>query len=288
MKGSLAVKRNMSSIQVLKTLKVLLEGNYTMEELVNKLNAGEKDVVFNNSTVSKYINTCRFMNIKIPKIQNKYIVASIPFGLEISSKDIDLINLLQRTAKKFFTKTVEKKFEDFIEKLSRYSNRQIYRISVGNETEIRDKFENAIQDCRKIRLLFRSKEIVECIPSDMITVKGKSYFKVIEIGKEKLYALDRITGLEILNKKYLPINEENNAVVFKLKGNLAKRYQMRENEKEIERNENSITISNIGESRELLYSRLLRYDSLCEIIEPLICREDMIKIIKQTLSNYGV
>jgi len=55
-----AVKKNLSSIQVLKTLLVLLENNYTMQELVEKLNENENDSVFNNSVVSKYINTCRY------------------------------------------------------------------------------------------------------------------------------------------------------------------------------------------------------------------------------------
>ena len=54
--------------------------------------------------------------------------------------------------------------------------------------------------------------------------------------------------------------------------------------------DNAIATTVIGniKGKNALISRLLRYDSLCEIIEPLICREDMIKIIKQTLSNYGV
>ena len=288
MKGSLAVKKNLSSIQVLKTLKQLLRGNYTMAELVDNLNTDEDEAIFNNSTVSKYINTCRAIGIDIPKIQNRYFVASLPFGLDISLKEVDLINLLRDMVKKFFTKTSEKKFDEFIEKLSKYSNRNIYRVSAGNESGVRDKFENAVQENRKIRLMFRSNEIIECIPSDMVYVKGKLYFKVTCAGNEKLYAVDRITGLEVLNTRYLPVNEENNAVVYKLKGNLAKRYQMRENEKELGRNEDSVTISNVGESREILYSRLLRYDSLCEILEPSVCREDMIKIINKALSNYGV
>ncbi len=73
-----AVKRNQSSMQVLKTLKLLLEDNYTMTELIQKLNSQEKEPVFNNSVVSKYINTCRFCGMEIPKIHNKYFVSSVP------------------------------------------------------------------------------------------------------------------------------------------------------------------------------------------------------------------
>ena len=64
------VKKNQSSMQVLKTLLVLLEGNYTMQELVEKLNEKEKESVFNSSVVSKYINTCRHCGIEIIKVDN--------------------------------------------------------------------------------------------------------------------------------------------------------------------------------------------------------------------------
>ena len=61
----IAIKRNISSMQVLKTLQKLLEGDYTMSELIEILNENEPDVVFNNSVVSKYINTCRYCGIEI-------------------------------------------------------------------------------------------------------------------------------------------------------------------------------------------------------------------------------
>ena len=74
MSKSLALKRNQSSMQVLKTLLLLLQDNYTMSELVEQLNLNEKEPIFNNSVVSKYINTCRFCGIEILKIHNKYYV----------------------------------------------------------------------------------------------------------------------------------------------------------------------------------------------------------------------
>ena len=75
-----SLKKNLSSIQVLKTLQVLLQGNYTMQELINKLNTNEETPIFNNSVISKYINTCRYCGIDIPKIHNKYFVASMPLA----------------------------------------------------------------------------------------------------------------------------------------------------------------------------------------------------------------
>lgn len=54
-------------MQVLKTLQVLLQGNFTMQELIERLNKSEEEPVFNNSVISKYINTCRYCGINILK-----------------------------------------------------------------------------------------------------------------------------------------------------------------------------------------------------------------------------
>ena len=57
-KNKLSQKKNLSSMQVIKTLQILLQGDYTMNELIEQLNANESEPIFNNSVVSKYINTC--------------------------------------------------------------------------------------------------------------------------------------------------------------------------------------------------------------------------------------
>ena len=74
MASKVIAKKNNSGIQVIKTLQVLMDDNYTMAELVKKLNMNEKKPIFNHSVVSKYINTCRYCGISIPKIQNRYFI----------------------------------------------------------------------------------------------------------------------------------------------------------------------------------------------------------------------
>ena len=48
-----------------------------------------------------------------------------------------------------------------------------------------------------------------------------------------------------------------------------------------------ITISNVGEDKDKLLSRLLRYDKYCEILKPIEYREEMKTIINDMLANYG-
>ena len=50
----------------------------------------------------------------------------------------------------------------------------------------------------------------------------------------------------------------------------------------------SITVTNKNENKEILFSRLLRYDDKCELIRPIAYREEMKELINNMLENYGV
>ena len=64
-----AVKRNQSSMQVLKTLQLLLEDNYTMTELIQKLNKNEKELaVFADLKFQRFIT-----NILLPVFRSGLI-----------------------------------------------------------------------------------------------------------------------------------------------------------------------------------------------------------------------
>ena len=97
----------------------------------------------------------------------------------------------------------------------------------------------------------------------------------------------RVSGIKVLNEKYAPFFSDQ-SVLFRLKGKLAQRYQLRENETIMPESEpGTITVSNRGENKDILLSRLLRYDDLCEILSPKSFREEMMQIVNDTLANYG-
>jgi len=281
------VKKNQASMQVIKTLNTLLEDNYAMRDLIEKLNENEEEPVFNNSVVSKYINTCRYVGIEIPKIHNKYFVASMPFGMDLSSKDLELFQMMQEVAKNTISAKQNKYFDMLLSKISKHSNKHIIRIDKNNANIIYEKFEKAINEKRKIKLMFKVKATLECIPLRIIQNKNKIYFNILVDDKEQMIKIDRITGLEILNVTFSDSLLER-TVVYKLTGGLAKRYSLRDNETLINDSlPDYIVVSNAGESQEVLLSRLLRYDKDCEILSPKECKDDMAKIIDETLANYG-
>lgn len=281
------IKKNVSSIQVLKTLQVLLEGSFSMQELVTKLNEKEKEPIFNNSVVSKYINTCRHCGIEIPKIQNKYIVTKLPFGLNLSTNDTELLKLMQDICRETFSTKVNKGFNTFISKLNKYSNKTILKVDRTSINISYEIFEKAIKEERKIRVTFKTNKVIDCIPLNIISYQKRTYFNIKQENKEKSIAVDKISFIELLDEKFKTPSFEQNETIFELKGALAERYNLRENENLIVNGKDKIIISNIGEDKNLLISRLLRYDSLCEIKAPAICRSKIKKVINDTLANYG-
>ena len=282
-----SLKKNLSSMQVLKTLQVLLEGNFTMQELIKKLNQKEETPVFNNSVISKYINTCRFCGIDIPKIHNKYFVASMPYGMELTGSDIVLLENLQNIVQQEMTSKAGKLFNNFIEKLNKYSNKKIARVEKGSYKITAELFENAVADKRKINLMMKNKQVLECIPCRIVENKGKTFFDVFHDDKERIINSERVSGIEVLTQKHIQ-NFKDMSVIFELKGELACRYTLRENEQLVAKSESgTITVSNRGENKDILLSRLLRYDDKCEILNPIEYREEMKHILSTALDNYG-
>ena len=285
-KGML-VKINLSSTQVLKTLKILMSGDYTMSELIEKLNENEPEPIFNNGVVSKYINTCRYCGIGIPKINNKYFVSKIPFGIDISVRENELINYLQSNAEAALSAGANKKLANFFTKVSRYSNREIERAEGESSEKICSIFEKAAKDEIKLLFLLKNKKSLKCIPINILYHNGKRYFHVYSEDKEYNILIDRVAGIEVLKERFSTLKPDG-AVVFKLFDALAKNYNIHENEKIIANDlPNSITVVNYNENKLVLLSRLLRYGDLCEIETPAHIRLKMKEIIDETLANYG-
>ena len=282
-----AGKKNQSSMQVLKTLKIMLQGNYTMENILDILNAEESEFIYNNSIVSKYINTCRYCGFDIPKINNKYIVASMPFGLDFSEKDLNVIKELQMAVQEFMACKYNTIFNKFLDKLSKYSNKTLWRMEKKTTKVVFECFERAIEDRRKIKLILKNKKTYECIPIKLIEEKKSSYFLVEINGKEKLISINSVAAIQSSDIRYIK-KFYNQSVLFRLTGGLAKRYTPRDCESVIKEPDGSLIVTNRGECKEILLSRLLRYDTCCEIISPREYRQEMLDILVATLKNYEV
>lgn len=286
MAKKISQKKNASSIQVIKTLKVLLQGHYGMGELVDILNSNEKEPIFNNSVISKYINTCRYCGIEIPKINNRYYVAKMPFGLELTLSDTEILKHMQFVVKNDFSKKGLSVFEGFIERLNKFSNKRILNVNKDEYNLLFELFENAVEQKRKVKLIFKNKDITECIPIDITKIGDKIFFNVFN-KKLRQIDINRLSGIQFSENTFIEPFNSNQVVVFKLKGGLAKRYEARENETVEQNPDGTITVTNRNENQDCLISRLLRYDDKCEVLQPKSFRESMKEVLNDMLKNYG-
>ena len=283
-----SLKTNQSSIQVLKTLKLLLSGDYTMSELIEKLNENEAEPIFNNSVVSKYINTCRQCYIDIPKVHNKYFVTKMPFGLQLKNHEIDILQKLKDVIDEEMSPKSQEIFQNFVDILNRYANKKITRIEKDSFISAFESFERAINNRKKVTLLFKNRYELEGIPVDITTERGKIFFVMYCKNRIRMIDAGRLSGIKVLDKNFIGYKNEE-TIVFKLKGKLAKRYELRPEETLVSSNsDGSITVSNKCLNSEMLLSRLMRYDDLCEICTPSDAREQMKILIDDTLKNYGI
>ncbi len=282
-----AVKRNLSSTQVLKTLLKLLQGDYDMNNLIQKLNEEEDEPVFNNSVISKYINTCRYCGIEIHKIHNKYIISKMPFGMNISDREYELLQNLREIANSTMSALFNKNFDNVLTKIGKYSNKQIIKIEEENLNFIEESFRKASEEQRKIRLMFKKNFDMDCCPISIIEKNNKKYFNVLYENKEKSIAIERLSNIEILKTKF-KFTEQKEEIIFKLTDNLAVRYATRPDEIIINNHlPEYIVISGKVENMEEELARLMRYDSLCEVLSSTSAREKMKNMINDTLANYG-
>ena len=285
----LAQKKNASSMQVLKTLRVLMEGNYNMHELITKLNAQEETPVFNNSVVSKYINTCRFCGIDIPKVLNRYYVASVPFGLEFDDNEVSLLQVIQSVVKETMSEKNNNTFVAFMKKLNQFSAKKIARIEQKENNIPFELFQRAVRKKRKIKLIFKNRYELEGIPIDIFKEKGRIFFAVYNRRIRKI-DVTRLSGIQTLSERFIEPPVDTPTVIFKLKGALAKRYVIRDLYESLVTpmtSEGEVTIANKGEDKNALLSRLMRYDNQCELLSPKSYRDDMKQMIADTLKNYG-
>ena len=179
-------------------------------------------------------------------------------------------------------------FNNFITRLNKFSNKDIIRIEKKTIDLAFEHFEKAIQENKRIKLMLKTKTIIECKPIDIINLNDKKRFKILVNDSEKIVSVDSVSALEILGKAFNTEEQAGQTVVFKLTGNLASRYTLREQEKLTEHHlPEYIVVSNVGENKNELISRLLRYDRNCEILRPQVYREEIKTELKAMLANYG-
>jgi len=308
-------KISSTAYRVLLLLKLLNEGKFGIEEL-NAILSQDSNISrsFSNEVILKYLSTLRLAGYKITKpcIANNYTYKLIkaPICIKLSEDEINALVTIDLFVSNMHQKVLQDAQYKIMENISRYlEDEQISDINQLKKTlktsldidskfskyaPLMSKFEQYCIDEQKVTVKYRhpmeENEIqITLEPKYLDYVSGDIYICGYNpiAGEKKLINIEYVTDI-----KQLPIKSSSNHILspvkFKLRGRLAKTYELHENEKfsEINKTEGTITITSYVDCKNMLLQRLLKYGDLCEVVYPKPFIDKIASTLKTAIENY--
>ena len=293
-------KLNDGCLKIFHFLRLLYEDRAYYKDVVEifKDEINEQSANSIQVTLNKYINTLKVFGIKIEKINNKYQMLSSLYTMKFSLEDLKAVSILTTMAKSFPGSDLVNRVENFLNVIEkRMSNEDKASLDMLNSlsnykisfyySDIKQQIEKCEELCKENRfvdLIYRKdgqEYHCKCVAKEVLYDSKNAYLKVHDSVKRQSL---EIPINSILNIGFRPnivnIVELNTTVVYKLKGRLAKIYKLKEQE------HSDLIVVNRNEPFEKLLSRLMKYSTSCELVSPKYLREDMLKLIMDTISNY--
>jgi len=305
-----------TAYRVLLLIKLLNENDYTIEELADIFLCNPNTAKnLSKEAILKYIYTLRLAGYSIskPSIANnhKYRLTRMPEVIKLNEEELNTLVILERYIASIHLNNLRKNYDDFFKKISKYLSEEQLIILNNKRKTFKDQLAFHNSHYSKHAALIKKAEQL-CLEERRVIVKyinpldDKDMQMVLDIKAIKFDSKDvyiaghsSITGEKqlihmsyIQDIKSLPAKAKGNAmtssVIFKLKDRVAKGYRLYEDEKitQTDTKEATITVTSYIDDKDLLFRRLLRYGDYCEIIYPAYVRNDIVKIIHNTLKNY--
>lgn len=295
-----------AAYRVFETLAFLMKQPANVPEITQHLESletiGERN--YSKALIYKYLSTLKFAGIELKRHKCRYEIGKLPFRLNLSNEDVTALSILKALLKVTAEKNIIKEVNKFF-----------YQLNMRIDFE-KNPYKDEIKECKnKITLtkeqIKEVKKYEELQKEDLrfkITYKNilnettSVICEIIEAYTENnnvyLKVYNTLQGcFLVLNTKQIEDIEEtpqknthryfSSTTVFKLKGKLAKRYTLREEEQALGFDQDGcLTVASKQEPKEDLFLRLMRYGNNCEVVSPKSDRETMHSLITETLKNY--
>ena len=252
--------------------------------------------------INKYINALKVFGVKIKKERHKYKLESSLYSVEYSTNELKALSLIVGASKNLpdenISENIEKLKSNLLLRMNNSNKNTFNFLSTDKDfsflyTDLKDQIQKCKNYCKDnvildITYLKRNKDIhTKCKPKEVTYDVKTAYLNAYDtVKKENIeIALPNILSINVMPNRSASY-ESPTTVVFKLKGRLAKTYRLKDGEKLQDIKNGDIIVSNSGEPLDKLFSRLMRYADLCEIITPKFIRNDMANLINDTLKLY--
>lgn len=308
--GKLSQKFNDATLKIFKLIEVLSHGEVPFSDVITLFPDSEGNVSqISNVILNKYLNTLKIYGIKVKKIKNKYRLIKRPFSISLDDQEIYTVSLIKSALSFLSDGKIKDALQEFVDELENYYDFDTQRLStIVATTRNYDlsfyfmKFKEQIAKCEKCCHDGNNIEIYyidsDNKPANMIAVpqEVKYFDKTVCLNVYNAYTqqnfdipIDTIKNMRRLLTSAEEPKKIYTTVVFKLKGDLVKRYKLREWEKVYSKEENGdILISNKGEDIQSLAIRLFKYNENCVVISPKYLSDRISKMVNKTLRNYDL
>lgn len=244
---------------------------------------------------SRHIANLKKAGFKITKKKNLYYYDNYFNSLSLDDVEKSLLAHILVLAEKYLSKKTNQTINSLVKRISRLSSRQNYN-------EILERFTNYLQieffelygerikilqtyieKKEGLRVTLRSKRTIDFYPLELIWKNNSLFVLYEEDEKKKTLAIEKIIKFAQLNAK--KDQKRNNEVYYELYGRLIKSYLLKPKERLVDSFKDRIVIANGEKNKNMLFKRLLRYDTLCRVILPNTDVENFKKLITNAIDN---
>lgn len=291
--------------RALEILKTLMDKDLTVDEILESFPIdNEIEPVYSKEAVYKYFNTFKSMNIEVKKDNGKYCVRKIFNNISLSEENIMILNFLENYIKSTQQDVIYNKFLkikeliyknniNVIENIININYEQIFKQNIKYQhcKELIGKLEKYCSTKQQLNIKYNKEKdsisdflvVAENIFYEKGILKLKAY--CVKTLEYRNFNIENIISIDVLpNKKNS--NFYLKTAIFKLVGELAINYKLKAGETIKEQTKDYIIVMNNYQNYDDLLKRLFRYGEKCEVLYPLILRDDMSCMIKKTLDLY--
>lgn len=301
-----AEKQFDTGLRILEILKILLNGNLSKNNLINKLNMNSDiEQVYTFEAFIKYFNTVELMGLKLNREKNIYKLENALTYLNLNAKEKELYLKLLSNVKYLYDERLENAVKSLTYRTLKYFNNEISQSTVDGIFENRQTGSGAekqrcitetinkfINDKLMVKIDYGRKNgaitsiTVEIRKAEQINGKMVLTCYSPEKRRNKKIFLDSVVSFSQLPDK---VSEAKimNTIVFEVYGRLAYLYKLKPSEKVINFSDSHLIISNSEEDKDSLLRRLLKYGENCKVIKPAEVREEFISLTGEILKNLG-
>ena len=252
--------------------------------------------------LNKYANALKIFGVKINKENNKFRLDSSLYSVNYSLNDLKALSMLISASENIpddnLNKSINELKNNLLLRMSNTDKNTLKSLNSDKDfsffyTDLKDQIQKCKNYCKDnvildLIYLHKNKEVrCICKPKEVTYSVKTAYLNAYDTKRNENIeiALPNILSIKVMPSRSTN-KETTTTIVYKLKGRLSKTYKLKEGEKLQAQKEGELVISNTGEPLDKLFSRLMRYAELCEIISPKYIRNEMKTLIDATIKNY--